>query len=133
MPVSPSFRDFVAEQFAASVPSLRHRAMFGGVGLYAGDLFFALIDDDLVYLKVDAENRGDFEAAGKGPFMPFGPGGEVMQYYELPGEVLEDREELARWAARAIEVARRARLGKGRKARGAAKPPPPGRKPRRKR
>jgi DNA transformation protein len=83
--------------------------MFGGVGLYAGELFFALIDDDTLYLKVDGSNRGDFEARGMGPFRPFGEEGEVMQYYELPAELLEEPEELRSWAEKAIEVARRAR------------------------
>lgn len=36
--------------------------MFGGVGLYAGELFFALIDDDILYLKADDTTRAAFEA-----------------------------------------------------------------------
>ena len=41
--VSPSFRTFVLEQLGRCVPSIRGRNMFGGVGIYAGELFFALI------------------------------------------------------------------------------------------
>ena len=52
--------------------------MFGGVGIYAGELFFALIADDTVYFKVDQSNRPEFEARGMGPFRPYGEGGEVM-------------------------------------------------------
>jgi DNA transformation protein len=81
--------------------------MFGGVGLYAGDLFFALVANDELYLKVDDSNRPDFEALGIGPFRPFGPDGEAMQYYPLPGEMLEDADTLSIWVARAIDVARR--------------------------
>lgn len=36
--------------------------MFGGVGLYAGELFFALIDDDILYLKADDATPAAFEA-----------------------------------------------------------------------
>jgi TfoX/Sxy family transcriptional regulator of competence genes len=43
------------------------------------------------------------------PFRPYGPAGEVMQYYCVPAEVLEDAEALGDWAERAIAVARRAR------------------------
>jgi DNA transformation protein len=89
--------------------------MFGGVGIYAGDLFFALIDDDLVYFKVDDANRPAFEARGMGPFMPGGDGGEVMQYYQLPEDVLEDPEELGRWMEAAVEVARRKKAAGKRK------------------
>ena len=112
MSVSDSFKTYVLEQFGRLRPDIRARAMFGGVGVYAGELFFALIDDDVVYLKVDDETRGAFEAVGMGPFMPFGPGGEVMQYYELPEGLLDEPDDLRSWVDAAIEVATRA---KGRK------------------
>ena len=86
--------------------------MFGGVGVYAGDLFFALIDDDLVYFKVDDRNRPVFVDRGMGPFMPGGSGGEVMQYYQVPEDVLEDPEMLGQWMDAAIDVARRKQRGK---------------------
>ena len=112
MSVSEGFREFVLEQLARTTPGLRARSMFGGVGLYAGDLFFALMDDDVLYFKVDDGNRARFEARGMGPFHPGGGEGEVMQYYEVPADVLEDVEALAPWAAAAVEVARRARQRK---------------------
>jgi DNA transformation protein len=83
--------------------------MFGGVGIYAGDLFFALIADDTLYFKVDDGNRPDFELLGLGPFRPYGPEGEVMQYYRAPDDLLDDSEALCEWANKAVAVARRAR------------------------
>jgi DNA transformation protein len=80
MPVSPSFRTFIVDQLGRAVDGVRTRGMFGGVGIYAGDLFFALIADDVLYFKVDDSNRGDFEARRMGPFQPYGPSGEGMQY-----------------------------------------------------
>jgi DNA transformation protein len=112
VPVTPSYRQYVIDQLSPAVPDISARGMFGGVGLYARDLFFALIDDDVLYFKVDGENRPAFEARGMGPFMPFGPGKEVMQYYEVPGDVLEDAELLGAWAEAAIGVARRAKFRK---------------------
>lgn len=97
------------EQLARAVPGIRARTMFGGVGIYAGDLFFALIADDVVYFKVDDSNRPDFEALDMTPFMPDGPEGEVMQYYTLPADLLEDVDILGRWAGKAVDVARRAK------------------------
>lgn len=92
--------------------------MFGGVGIYSGDTFFALIADDTLYFKVDAESRRDFEARGMGPFRPFGEDGAEMQYFQVPEEVFEDTDELRRWAERAIGVARRKRQSAPRRARG---------------
>jgi DNA transformation protein and related proteins len=104
MAVSAGFRDYVREQIERVAP-LSMRAMFGGVGLYSGGVFFALIDDDTVFFKVDERNRPDFEAAGMQPFRPFGDDRYSMQYYELPAEVLEDREDLRRWMRGALQAA----------------------------
>jgi DNA transformation protein len=118
MAVNPDFRTFVLEQLGRSVSGIRGRSMFGGVGIYAGELFFALIAGDTLYLKVDDSNRADFEAAGMGPFRPFGESGEVMQYYQLPGELLEDTEALRPWAEKAIATAERARRKRRKRAGG---------------
>ena len=114
MPVTPSYRAFVLDQLGRVTEGIRARGMFGGVGIYAGELFFALIDDDTLYLKVDDTNRPDFVSAGMGPFMPFGEDGEVMQYYELPADILEGGEALDEWVKKSIEVARRAKKKKKR-------------------
>jgi DNA transformation protein len=104
MPVTDSFIAFVVDQLAGC-GAITTKRMFGGVGVYAGDVFFALIAADLFYLKVDESNRGDFEAAGTGPFKPYADDREIFQYYEVPLVVLEDADELARWARKAIRVA----------------------------
>ena len=105
MPVSLSFRTFIVDQLSRVVPQLRARGMFGGVGIYAGRLFFALIADDALYFKVDDSNRPDFERLAMRPFQPYGEGGEVMQYYQVPAEFLDDPEILRPWAEKAIAVA----------------------------
>lgn len=115
MSVSPSFRGFALEQLARTTPGIRARGMFGGVGIYAAELFFALLDDDTMYFKVDDTTRAQFEDRGMAPFRPTGEGGEVMQYYEVPEDVLEDPEALRPWVEAAIEVARRARRGRSRR------------------
>jgi DNA transformation protein len=109
MTVSPSFRIFILEQLGRRVQGIRGRSMFGGVGIYAGDSFFALIDDDILYFKVDASTRPEFEARGMDPFRPYGEDGEVMNYYRVPDDLLEDADALGDWAEKAIEVARRAK------------------------
>jgi DNA transformation protein len=83
--------------------------MFGGVGVYADELFFALLAEDTLYFKVDDTNRPDFEARGLDPFRPYGEGGETMGYFRVAEDLLEDPEELRVWADKAIAVARRAK------------------------
>jgi DNA transformation protein len=105
--VSPSFKTFILEQLGRSVRDVRARSMFGGVGIYGDGFFFALIDEDTLYFKVDESNRPDFEARGMGPFQPYGEDGETMGYYQVPEDLLEDAEALGQWAEKAISVARR--------------------------
>jgi DNA transformation protein and related proteins len=103
--VSSSFRDFVLDQLGRAVPRIRARSMFGGVGIYAGDLFFALIANDTLYFKVDDSNRPDFVALGMGPFLPYGDARDKMQYYEVPADLLDDPDALRPWAEKSIAVA----------------------------
>jgi len=107
MSVSPSFRTFILDQLARGVRKVRPRSMFGGVGIYSGDLFFALIDNDTLYFKVDDSNRPDFTARKMEPFRPYGEDGETMGYYEVPADLLDDPEALRPWAEKAIAVAGR--------------------------
>lgn len=116
MAVTPSYLAHVVEQLGRVLPAVRVRRMFGEAGLYAGDAFFALVADDVFYLKVDDTTRGDFEARGMPPFRPV-EGAAPMRYHQLPEDVFEDPALLREWAERAIGVARRAkgRGGRGRR------------------
>jgi DNA transformation protein len=102
--VTEQYLAFVLDQLG-QVRKITSRRMFGGVGFYAGEHFFALADDDTLYFKVDDTTRPDFEREGARPFQPFGPDSKPMGYYEVPPRVLEDAEELALWMTRAILVA----------------------------
>ena len=109
MPVSSSYRAFVLEQLGRTTSKIRSRNMFGGVGIYGGEYFFALIADDTLYFKVDDVTRSSYVGRGMEPFRPYGEDGEVMQYYEVPEDVVEDPEALQSWVIEAMAVARRAR------------------------
>ncbi len=111
MAVSGEYLSYLVDQFGP-FGAVTSRRMFGGAGLYRDGLFFGLMADDTLYLKVDDTNRGEYEAAGMGPFRPFAEGKNyAMGFYEVPAEVLEDPPELARWAEGAWAVADRKRSG----------------------
>lgn len=110
MSVSDGFRDYVVEQLA-SLGDVTVRRMFGGAGLYHDTLFFAVMDNDELYFKVDDTTRPKYETQGSGPFAPM-PEGPMRGYYEVPADVLEDRTELAKWAREAVAVARASKQGK---------------------
>jgi DNA transformation protein len=103
MAVSAEYRDYVLEQLRTALP-VTTKAMFGGVGIYSGGTFFALLADDVLYFKVDEATRAAYEAAGSRAFTPYGKAS--MKYYELPADVLENQDELRSWARAALKVAR---------------------------
>ena len=100
------FLAFVLDQLDG-IDHVVSRPMFGGTGLYAGTVFFGIIYRDILYLKVDARTRSDYEEAGMKPFIPYPSRPTTMQYYEVPAEVLENSEDLAAWARKAIAAAER--------------------------
>jgi DNA transformation protein len=123
------FAEHVAELLSA-VGSVVPRRMFGGYGLYCDAVMFALIADDVLYLKADDGNRAEFERAGCRPF-EHGAAAKrvVMSYYRAPDEVLESRDLATPWARAAFAAALRARASKrparqpgGAPARGAGRP-----------
>jgi DNA transformation protein len=107
---SESYREFVLEQLGRVMP-VTAKSMFGGVGIYSEQLFFALIAEDRLYFKVNDVTRSAFERLGMEPFRPFGDD-SAMGYYELPADVLEDVSRLSDWMRGAIEVAANAKRKK---------------------
>jgi DNA transformation protein len=107
MAVSRDYVTYVLDQLAG-LGSVLERRMFGGIGLYFDGLFFGLIDDDVVYLRVDDESRPKYVAQGMQPFRPVrdAPEKTTPNYYELPGEILEDADDCAAWARDAVRAAR---------------------------
>ncbi|MEP6591116.1 MAG: TfoX/Sxy family protein [Gemmatimonadota bacterium] len=106
--MTPGFREYVLEQLRRHVSGAKDRAMFGGVSIAGPEGTFALIDDDIVYLKGDSQNRERYLDAGWPAFHPFGAEGSSMGYYAVPGELLEEVEALAPWVLLAREAAQRA-------------------------
>ena len=97
-----SFKDFVLDQLDG-IPTLQCRAMFGGFGLYQEDAFFGIIFDDRFYLKTDEVSKKEFVRCGMKPFKP-NPRQTLKTYYQVPDEILDDREQLIVWAQRASKL-----------------------------
>jgi len=118
MPVSEDYIEFVRDLLSNFEP-LHIRRMFGGVGIYAGERFFAILADDTLYLKADDGNRANFEQRGLKPFNYETKTGRTgtMSYYPAPAESLEDPDVLAPWVSGALAASERADARKGGKRR----------------
>ena len=100
--------DYIGDLFAA-FGKVTVRRMFGGSGIFADGLMIALVADGLVYLKVDESLTAEFEREGLGPFSYATKNGRhtIQSYWRMPERLYDDPDELARWAKRSLEVARR--------------------------
>lgn len=114
----------VAEIFAAFGP-VRCRRMFGGAGVYAGETMFALEARGELYLKSDDDSHAHFEREGCEPFSYEAKGARrvMASYRRAPERLLEDPDEMAVWARRALAVARSSGAGRGRARKGRASGP----------
>lgn len=98
---------WIVDLFAAYGP-VRLRRMFGGRGIYAGDLIIGIEVRGTIFLKADEATRPRFEAAGSRPFTYEKNGRPyALSYWSLPDEAADDPEALAAWARLAEAASRR--------------------------
>jgi DNA transformation protein len=100
-----SFKDYVVDQLS-SFGGVGARAMFGGFGLYKAGVMFGLIANDELYFKVDETNRAEYETRKSQPFVYEGKNKPIsMSYWRVPGEILENPDDLKDWAMKAYDIA----------------------------
>lgn len=108
-PASPEQSEFVVyvtDQLRRWA-SVSARRLFGGHGIYRGAKIFGIVSRDTLYFRTDTINRPDFEAAGMAPFRVGQSGRIALSYHEVPVEVIEEPELLAKWADSAFAAALR--------------------------
>ena len=106
---------FLKEQMAG-FGEVEARRMFGGAGLFRDGLMFALVAEDVLYFKSDAESAAAFETEQLAAFSYPTKTGEhtLTSYRRAPERCLDDEGEMTHWC----------RLAWGAALRQAAKPKP---------
>lgn len=85
------------------------RAMFGGYGLKREGINFAIVADETLYFKVDAQTQPQFEASGSVPFVYESKGRSVaLSYWRASAECLESPTSMQVWCEWAWQAALRA-------------------------
>lgn len=104
-----AFAQYVVESMAG-LGSVQARPMFGGFGVYMQGLMFALLLDEVVYIKVDEASVGRFQARGLAPFQ-YESRGKVssLKYHRVPDEACDDADVMTEWARLGLEAALRQR------------------------
>ena len=110
MALSAEYLAFIKDQMSGFGPVFIKR-MFGGAGVSLDAVNFAIIADEILYLKSDAVTDPDFAAENLEPFNYKGRNGKRMQmsYRRAPPRVMDDADEMTLWCRKAFEAALRAR------------------------
>jgi len=128
--MSQGFVDHCLE-LLAPLGRVRARRMFGGHGIYADDVFVALIAGERLYVKVDADTEARFTAAGCAPFVYEGQAKPIkMSYWTVPDEAMESPSLMLPWARLAMQAAVKAAAAKAGKPAATQRKAPPGAAPR---
>ncbi len=108
MAVSTQFKAFIGEHLTG-LGAISTRHMFGGAGVYCRGVMFALIADDVLYMKVSEAMKAELAPLGCGPFMvDFGKGDEprpMNGYWEIPQSAMDDPGEACEWGQGALDFA----------------------------
>jgi len=105
--LSPGFTDYVLE-LLTSLGGVSARRMFGGAGLFRDGVMFALLDDDVIYVRVNDALQADLQAQGSIPWvysMKRDGGLQVADYWRMPETATDDPEEASAIAKRAYAAA----------------------------
>ena len=105
MAVNEEYLKFVQDQLEG-VGAIDIKRMFGGIGIFKDGLMFGKIGGDTFRLKVDETNKKQYEDKGMKPFVSKTKK-KGMPYWEVPQEVLNDRDELTTCANTSIEIAKK--------------------------
>ena len=106
-----------------SLGAMRAKRMFGGWGLYADEVFIAVIVGERLYLKADAQSRPAFEAAGCEPFVYDAKTKAIAtSYWSAPPDAMDSPALMLPWARGALQAALQSRAAKRKPKRG---PPAP--------
>jgi len=103
------FYEYVINDAFMGIAGISSRAMFGGWGFYRDGKIFGIIADGKLYFKVDDSNKSEYVSYGSKAFEYHGKKGKsvTMSYWEVPSDILENREELEEWIERSLAIHRK--------------------------
>ena len=114
MVASDSFAEFLREQLAP-LGHLTMRRMFGKTGVFCDGLMLAMVRDDVLYFRVDDDNRAVFKEAEVFPPLNYEKGGDSIDlaFWRAPERLFDEPDELVAWARIALEAAHRVAARRG--------------------
>ena len=121
MVASDSFAEFLREQLAP-LGRVTLRRMFGKTGVFCDGVMLGMVTDNMLYLRVDEQNREAFKEAASSPPLNYEKKGSTIDlaFWRAPERLFDEPDELVEWARIAMAAARRVAAKRGRPAPGRA-------------
>jgi len=119
MVASDSFAEFLREQLAP-LGRVTLRRMFGKTGVFCDGVMLGMVTDNMLYLRVDEQNREAFKEAASSPPLNYEKKGSTIDlaFWRAPERLFDEPDELVEWARIALAAARRVAAKRGRPAPG---------------
>ena len=123
MVASADFAEFLKEQLAA-LGYIAMRRMFGKTGVFCDGLMLGMVTDNMLYLRVDDENREAFKEAAASPPLNYRKQGSTIDlaFWRAPERLYDEPDELVNWARIALAAAARVAAKRERTAPRGSKP-----------
>jgi DNA transformation protein len=120
MVASDSFAAFLREQLAP-LGRITMRRMFGKTGVFCDRVMFAMVTENILYFRVDDQNRVTFKEAESFPPLNYAKGEHTidLSFWRVPERLFDEPDELVAWARAALEAAHRVAAKRERTAAGA--------------
>src|SRR5580658_8261726 len=108
MVATDSFAQFLREQLAP-LGRITMRRMFGKTGVFCDGLMLGMVNDNMLYFRVDDDSRSAFKEAGAFPPLNYEKQGRTidLSFWRSPERLLDEPDELVTWARAALAAARR--------------------------
>lgn len=108
MVASDSFAEFLLEQLAP-LGRVTTRRMFGKTGVFCDGFMLGMVRDNILYFRVDDENRALFKEAEAFPPLDYQKKGVAIDlaFWRAPERLFDDPDEFLAWARTALAAARR--------------------------
>ena len=108
MVASDSFSEFLREELAP-LGRITTRRMFGKTGVFCDGLMLGMVTDNMLYFRVDDQNRAVFKEAESVPPLNYEKKGSTidLSFWRAPERLFDEPDELVAWGREALAAARR--------------------------
>jgi len=108
MVASAEFASFLCDELAP-LGFITTRRMFGKTGVFCEGVMFGMVTENVLYFRVDSENRATFKEAEVFPSLNYVKNGSTidLSFWRVPDRLFDEHEELIVWAHAARAAAHR--------------------------